>query len=74
MSNLKKFREVAGLTQAQLAQTIGLTQGAIAHYEAGRRQPGLHECRLMLSALNSRGAACSLDELFPAVSPTPEVA
>jgi len=74
MSNLKKYREEVGLTQAQLAQTIGRTQGAVAHYEAGRRQPGLHECRLMLSALRSCGATCSLDELFPVSVSSSEVA
>lgn len=66
MSNLKKFREKAGITQAQLAEKVGMTQGAIAHYENGRRTPGLNECRLIVVALTSAGAACTLDQLFPA--------
>jgi len=65
MSNLKAIRERVGLTQSALADAVGLTQGAIAHYENDRRQPGLIECRKILSALNARGAKCTLDEVFP---------
>ena len=36
MSNIKAIREKAGVTQAALAKTVGLTQGAIAHYENER--------------------------------------
>lgn len=66
MSNLKKFREKAGITQAQLAEKVGMTQGAIAHYENGRRKPGLSECRALVAALNASGVKCTLDQLFPA--------
>lgn len=65
MSNLKKYREEASVTQSALAKKVGMTQGAIAHYENGRRTPGLAECRQILAALNATGAECTLDELFP---------
>lgn len=66
MSNLKKYREQAGATQSGLADLVGMTQGAIAHYENGRRKPGLAECRLIVDALNRLGARCTLDQVFPA--------
>lgn len=66
MSNLKKFREKANATQADLAALVKMTQGAIAHYENGRRTPGLNEARLLVAALNELGADCDLDSVFPA--------
>jgi putative transcriptional regulator len=65
MSALKSIRKQAGVTQTQLAERVGLTQAAIGHYETGRRKPGLSECRRIVAALNSFGAACSLSEVFP---------
>lgn len=66
MSNLKKFREAAKVTQADLGARVNMTQGAIAHYENGRRTPGLNEARLLVSALNALGVKCTLDTVFPA--------
>lgn len=74
MSNLKKIRETAHITQAALAERVGMTQGAIAHYENGRRTPGLAECRLIVSALNALGAECTLDEVFPEPRPNGKAA
>lgn len=65
MSNMKSIREKVGVTQAELAKTVGLTQGAIAHYENDRRKPGLEECRRIVAALNDFGAGTTLDEAFP---------
>ena len=75
MSNMKTIREKVGVTQASLAKTVGLTQGAIAHYENERRKPGLDECRRIVDALNFSGAAVTLDDVFPPMPiPTLEVA
>lgn len=65
MSNIKTIRESLRMTQAALADSVGVTQGAIAHYENERRKPGLDECRRIVSALNERGACVTLDEVFP---------
>ncbi|MDF3936683.1 LexA family protein [Pseudomonas citronellolis] len=40
-----------GLSQAQLGERIGVTQGAIAHWLNGRRKPGLDEINSMLVAV-----------------------
>lgn len=37
MSNLRKIRETMRVSQAVLAEKVGCTQGAIGHYESGRR-------------------------------------
>lgn len=39
--NLKKLRQIAGLTQEEVADKIGVTRQAISGYESGRRQPDL---------------------------------
>lgn len=65
MTTLKQIREKAGITQLALAKEVGLTQGAIAHYEIGRRTPGLSACRRIVAALNALGAECNLADVFP---------
>ena len=35
--NIRRHRKAKGLTQAQLADAVGLTEGAIRHYESGIR-------------------------------------
>lgn len=67
MSNIRNIRERVGITQAALAKTVGLTQGAIAHYENDRRKPGLDECRRIVTALNHYNARVTLDDVFPPV-------
>ena len=44
MSNLKKLRIASGLTQCELANSIGQTQSSICHYESGRRVPDIVTC------------------------------
>ncbi|HFH3021168.1 helix-turn-helix transcriptional regulator [Pseudomonas aeruginosa] len=65
MSALKAARKQAGLTQTELAKSVGLTQGAITHYETGRRTPELNLCRRIVAALNAGGSSFSLEDVFP---------
>lgn len=65
MSALSTTRKIAGVTQQQLADMVGLTQAAIGHYEKLRRTPGLSECRRLVAALNELGVMCSLEDVFP---------
>ena len=39
--NLKPFRERKGITQAELAQVLGLTRKTVSFYELGQREPTL---------------------------------
>lgn len=50
---LKAAREAAGLTQAQLAEKIGVLQHHISRYEAGR-EPKALVLKKMAEALNCR--------------------
>lgn len=65
MSNLRKIRESVNVSQAALAEKVGCTQGAIGHYESGRRHPDLKMCRQLVNALNCLGAKVLLDDVFP---------
>ena len=35
--NIRRYRRLRGMTQAQLAETVDLTEGAVRHYESGIR-------------------------------------
>ncbi|EPJ4168894.1 TPA: helix-turn-helix transcriptional regulator [Citrobacter freundii] len=65
MSNLKMYRESLKISQTALADIVGCTQGAIGHWEAGRRHPDLKTCRALVECLNKLGAAVNLDDVFP---------
>ncbi len=39
--NLKLLREALAMTQKEVGNRAGLHHSAIAHFEAGRRKPGL---------------------------------
>lgn len=65
---LKDFRELANLTQAELARASGVSQQLISHIETGHRSPaelGLDRARAIVAALVESGATCALDDVFP---------
>lgn len=39
--NLKKLRERAGMTQAELAEAVGVSQPTMAQYESGLKVPSV---------------------------------
>ncbi|SDJ60433.1 helix-turn-helix transcriptional regulator [Pseudomonas indica] len=65
MNRIKEIRGQAGIRQRELFAALGWTQTRLSNYEAGRRVPGLAECREIVRALNRLGATCSLDDVFP---------
>lgn len=69
MNNLREIREKAGISQASLHRRLNWSQARLANYELGLRKPGLDDARRIVAALNSMGAACTLDEAFPPESP-----
>lgn len=65
MSNLRGMRETLNLSQTALGEMVGCSQGAIGHYESGRRTPSLSMCRKLVSALNLMGKNVKIDDVFP---------
>lgn len=66
--NIRRYRKAKGLTQAQLAEAVGLTEGAIRHYESGIRavKPELleeiaKELEVSVGALKDYGVETSRD-------------
>jgi transcriptional regulator with XRE-family HTH domain len=53
-SRLRNLRRERGLSQSQLARVAGMTQGAISHYETGRREMSVHALVDLCAALTVR--------------------
>lgn len=66
MNRIKQYRERLGVTQSDMAATLHISQGSIAHYENGRRSPGLDMCRAIVQFFCEQGVDCTLEDLFPA--------
>lgn len=56
--SIKSNRLLAGLTQAQLAKSIGVTHAAISYWENGVNIPNIADCLRMADVLD-----ITLDEL-----------
>lgn len=55
-SRLKEMRELAGMTQADLAEDSGLSPMAISHFERGRRLPSLKNFAAIMNSLGDCAA------------------
>lgn len=59
INELRKYREVANLSQDQLASAVGVTQRYIGFIEAGDRTPSLKVAKKIADVLNS-----TVDDIF----------
>jgi transcriptional regulator with XRE-family HTH domain len=59
---LRELREGAGLTQAQLAEKVGVGRDAVARWEAGVREPGWSSILALAEAL---GVDCTAFTVEP---------
>jgi transcriptional regulator with XRE-family HTH domain len=59
MLALRRLREKRGLTLCELAQMVGVTPGAVSHWETGRRKIGLDD-----AAKIARALGCTVDDLL----------
>lgn len=57
---LRKYRLENGLTQAELAGKLSISQNAISQYEAGKRIPTVKRLTGIASLLN-----CSVSDIVP---------
>ncbi|WP_332613547.1 helix-turn-helix transcriptional regulator [Enterobacter sp. 37] len=64
MSGIKSLRRKAKVTQGELAALIDSSQGAVSHYETGRRIPDVAVGKRIVSAFKKLGLDTSLDEVF----------
>lgn len=55
---IKRLRNDAGLTQVELAERIGISQGSLSAYESGKDIPSVNTLIRMADVFN-----CTLDEL-----------
>lgn len=73
MSAIKAIRKHLGMTQAELAAGLGVSQGNVSFYERGQVMPPPVAARLIkLSA--ERGVSLSFDHVYGAVELPPEPA
>lgn len=56
---LREIRKKQGMTAQVLAEKLGVSQGAISHYETGRRKPSIDMVVKMAKVFN-----CSVDDLI----------
>lgn len=66
VSPIRKYRDQAGLTQAELGAKAGISQSRLANYELLLRTPDIETARTLLKVLKSSGArVTSVDDLYP---------
>lgn len=59
MKNLEQMRKDAGLTQAQLAELVDVTQECVSRWETGERSPMIATAFKIATVLN-----CTIDDLI----------
>ena len=59
MNNIKRARKERGLTQAELAKRVGVTQGNLSAWETDRWKPDVASLKKLCEVLN-----CSADYLL----------
>lgn len=65
MANIKSILKRVGKSQCELASEVGVSQSAINHYANGNRKPSYEMAWSIINALNSFGAKCKFDDVFP---------
>lgn len=67
-NNIRAYRNIAKLTQQQLADLVGARRETIGNLEAGRYNPSLNLAYKITSALNNASAAkweLTIMDIFP---------
>ena len=63
MTAIRSYRERAGMTQAQMAESLGVSQSAVAMWESGERKPDIFMLKSIALLLK-----CSTDSLLETVN------
>lgn len=64
MNRIAHFRDQAGITQQQAAETAGWTQGRWSSYETGDRSPKPEVVFTIISVLAQHGVQATFEDLF----------
>lgn len=59
MTAMRKIREARGFSQLEFAMALGVTPGAVSHWENGRRKPGIDDLARIAELLG-----CKIDDLI----------
>lgn len=59
MTAIRRLREERGFSQQELAQALGVTQGAVSHWENGVRKPDIDDIVKIAQLFN-----CKVDDLI----------
>lgn len=68
---IKELRTSIGLTQADLAERLRVSQSTITHWETGKRLPSPTLARALVRLLHSYGHPVTLDDIY-GDAPAPE--
>lgn len=63
MNNIKSIRERLGVTQAELAAALGMTQGNVSFYERGQMVPP-DAARKMIDFASARGQVITFNDIY----------
>ena len=64
-NTIELYRKKAGLTQAELGESVGWKQARVSNYERNDRKPDVDAARLIVMAFSAHGVKLTLDQLFP---------
>lgn len=65
MNKIREIRKRLNISQESLAKGLNISQGAISHYELGRRDVDLSTCRKITKFFVVKGINVSIDDVFP---------
>jgi len=64
MNNVRSLRKTLGMSQAELAKGIGVTQSALSHYENGSCDPLVETARKLISFAVTHGITWCLEDVY----------
>ncbi|HBL65924.1 MAG TPA: XRE family transcriptional regulator [Achromobacter sp.] len=64
MNPIRLVRKAAGLSQAQLAAKLKVSQSAVSQYERGTIQPGIKQAKRLVALAAGSGLSVSLGPVY----------
>ena len=61
----QRYRSMKGVSQAELAERLGIGQGTVSDYERGRRRPEVAVAQRFLALCKEKRVRCSMEEIYP---------